>query len=110
MRVRDLGKGVVEVELRCRDTDVAHRIASRNTDTPPNGYKLMSHMVRRRGESGTRRNLSMRFLYAPQKESDRELTTEELAPLFEFDQRLARGLVPDAGQSGVAPESEPVQA
>lgn len=89
MRVRDIGDSMMEVELRCRDAEAAHRIGLRNDSTPPIGYKLISSVVRRRGQSGTRRNLSMRFLYAPQRPTDRELTPDEFKPLFEFDEQMA---------------------
>lgn len=77
----------LDVEIRCRDWNVAGVVAACNETNPPEGYKLLSAITKSRRRTGRRANLSMRFVWRPQ---DPDLDTPSKDDLYEIFMKDAR--------------------
>lgn len=79
----------LEVKVRANNWDLAGEVALRNKRLPPDGYKLISTMTRNRDRSGSRCELSMRFLLSDKRVD--AITEEEAFSEFQIDADVASG-------------------
>lgn len=81
---------IVTVTLRCDSFGSGTRVAIRNWDCPPDGYRLNGFSVRKRNHSGQRCVLSLEFLHIDRRVAP--LTKVEADTVFELDAQVAAGM------------------
>lgn len=81
---------IATVTLRCDSFESGVRVAVRNWDAPPEGYRLNGFSLRKRNHSGRRCVLALEFMHIDRRVAP--LTNAEIDEVFSLDAQVAIGM------------------